>query len=352
MHLLITGATGFLGQHVVQTALARGHHVRALIRPAASFHHPSNTNLTLARHDLRNPQGLVDHLENIDAVLHLAAAKVGSYYTQMASTVVATENLLAAMHAADVDRLVLISSFTVYDYLAIPSRSGRGVLDENSPLESEPARRDDYCRTKLWQERLVREAVDTHNLRATILRPGVVYAEPEHLWTDRLGVRVGRTWFAIGSRARLPLTHADHCAHAIVRAAERDAAVGQTINLVDDNPPTQRRYRRALRPRMQPRIIPINWTLMRAFAWSLDMLDRRLFQGELRLPAIVRRRALHARCRPLQYPNRRARDLLDWHAPARWQTATAPTLTQQPPEAHDVPPWASPLTPKTETTND
>lgn len=333
MYLLITGANGFLGRHVVQAAVVHGHRVRAMVRPTADVtarwggdNAANLKGVEIVRHDLRDRRELVERVRGVDAVLHLAAAKTGDYYTQMAGTVVATENLLASMHEARVDRLVLTSSFAVYDYLAVASA---GTLDEDSLLEREPERRDAYCRSKLWQERLVREAMTRQDVKATVLRPGVVYAEPDHLWTDRLGVRVGRTWFAIGAHARLPLTHVCHCAEAIVRAAERPAAIGQTLNLVDDDSPTQRRYRRALRKTMRPRIVPINWTLTRLGVWLLDAVDRRVLAGRAQLPAVLRRRALHARCRPLHYPNQRAKEVLGWSAPARWRNAIKTAATDR-----------------------
>ena len=64
-------------------------------------------------------RGLAEALAGHDVVLHLAAAKSGDLYAQYAGTVVATENLLTAMTDAEVKRIVLISSLSVYDYLQI-----------------------------------------------------------------------------------------------------------------------------------------------------------------------------------------------------------------------------------------
>ncbi|MEX0745172.1 MAG: hypothetical protein WD118_06185, partial [Phycisphaeraceae bacterium] len=166
-------------------------------------------------------------------------------------------------------------------------------------------------------------------IELTVLRPGVIYAEPGELWTDRLGMRIGRAWLATGSHARLPLTHARSVAEAVVLAAEQRSAVGETFNVVDDDLPTQRDYRRALGDVMhqagdgRPRVVPLNWTLLRAGAWALDLVNRRRFDGELRLPAVARRRALHARCRPLRYSNRKLREQLGWSPWAHWRDALA-----------------------------
>src|SRR5436305_8304475 len=103
MKLLVTGAGGFLGRYVVAEALRRGHAVRAMVRGSseglAELDHPA---LELVKADLRSRRGLTDAVKGVDAVLHLAAAKSGDLYAQYAGTVVATENLLAAMTEANV----------------------------------------------------------------------------------------------------------------------------------------------------------------------------------------------------------------------------------------------------------
>ena len=58
---------------------------------------------------------LVEALADVDAVLHVAAKTSGDVYAQMEGSVVATENLLLAMADAAVARLILVSSFSVYD---------------------------------------------------------------------------------------------------------------------------------------------------------------------------------------------------------------------------------------------
>ena len=102
MKLLVTGAGGFLGQYVVAAAVRRGHRVRAMVRPAgsvpASWHgHPM---VEVVSGDLRSAKGILEILDGVDGVVHLAAAKAGDLYEQFGGTVIATENLLAAMVTA------------------------------------------------------------------------------------------------------------------------------------------------------------------------------------------------------------------------------------------------------------
>src|SRR5689334_8617848 len=144
MQLLITGANGFLGRHVVTEAVRRGHSVRALVRPntdVTKLDWYARDRVEVLRADLRSRKGLAEVVRGVDCVLHLAAAKSGDLYAQYAGTVVATENLLAAMSETGVRRIVLVSSFSVYDYMKLHDFS---LLDENSPLETDAFDRDEY----------------------------------------------------------------------------------------------------------------------------------------------------------------------------------------------------------------
>ncbi len=317
MRLYITGATGFVGSEVVVEALDRGHEVVAVVRPAStrSFVDTSpDGSLSEARVDLRSPVGLVESLQGVDTVIHLAAAKSGDFYTQFAGTVVATENLLSAMATAGVDRLVAISTFSVYDYLAMPAGS---LLTEESPIDTDPALRDEYARTKLIQERLYREFGSVPQHKVTILRPGMIYGA-DNLWHALLGAELGPRFLRIGSKATLPLTYVENCAQAIVDTAEALAArpeelAGETINIVDDDLPTQRIYAEQVAARIEtPPTISIPWPAMNVATTALKKANSWLVRGRAKFPGIAVPDRLHARFKPLRYTNDKAKRLLGW----------------------------------------
>src|SRR3954471_566681 len=134
MRALVTGANGFLGRHVVNALLARGIEVRAMVRPAThveALGWPSSVEIFKA--DLRTSRELVRAFEGVDVLLHLAAVVSGGEDAQFAGTVAGSERLLEAMASSPCRRLVLCSSFSVYDY-----SSTRLTLDERSPLHQVP----------------------------------------------------------------------------------------------------------------------------------------------------------------------------------------------------------------------
>lgn len=316
MRLLITGASGFLGKVVVSESLRRGHEVRAVVRPGTSIgESPAfrRSNVELVRADLRARTGLAVALSGVDAVLHLAASKAGDMYAQYAGTVVATENLLGAMAAAGdgPKRIIGISSFSVYDYIRMWSWS---KLDEESPLAPQFPPRDEYSHTKLVQESLIREAAQRHGWDWAILRPGVIFG-PDNLWSARLGMSATpRRWLRIGWLSRLPVTYVENCAEAILLAAEKPGPLALTVNVVDDDCPTQSRYTRGVLRRMapRPRSITIPWPVMRMTARSVSLVNTLIFRGRAKLPSILVPARLHARFKPLRYSNRRLHEALGW----------------------------------------
>jgi 2-alkyl-3-oxoalkanoate reductase len=308
--VFITGASGFVGQYVVAAVLQAGHKVLANVRAKTvmeriSWHnHP---NVTVVRHDLRQRRGLPEALEAANAVIHLAAVKSGDFYDQFAGTVIATENLLWAMQTTGIKQLVAISTFSVYDFFNI--KPGR-LLDENSPIEQAPQNRDEYAQTKLIQEKLYR-AFDGD---VTILRPGMIYGR-DNLWHALIGAEVGSNrMLKVGGRAIIPMIYVENCAEAIALALTAPQAVGQTINLVDDNLPTQKAYLNELLACTPepPKLIPVSWFAMRSVANLAWWYNQRFLGGQAKLPGILVPTKLHGRFKPLRYNNQLAKQLLNW----------------------------------------
>jgi nucleoside-diphosphate-sugar epimerase len=121
-------------------------------------------------------------------------------------------------------------------------------------------------------------------------------------------------WVRIGARAQVPLTYVENCAEAVVLAAERDEARGETLHVIDDDPPTQRRYCSMLRRRTTPRpvVVPVAWSLMRAVAGVAGVTNRLIFRGRAKIPGLFIRARLHARSKPLKYPNSKIKKVLGW----------------------------------------
>ena len=311
MKALVTGANGFLGRSVVSALLAQGHEVRALVRPATSVVEIGwPDSVEIVRADLRSARELAPAFDGIDVLVHLAASVTGGEDAMFASTVSGTERLLAAMAGTSCRRIVLASSFAVYDWSAI-----NGTLDERSPLETgaDLYRRDGYTIAKAWQERVTRRFAAQHGWDLTVLRPGFIWGR-DHGYLAACGQQVGRLHVVIGPFSHLPLTHVDNCADLFARAAGDPRAAGQTLNVVDG--PGKRIWsylgdhlKRTGQGGMR---VPMPYTV--AFG-IVRLAFATIFERNEKLPHVLIPCRFESRLKPLRYTNQRAQEVLDWRPP-------------------------------------
>jgi UDP-glucose 4-epimerase len=320
MRVLVTGASGFLGRHVVRHLAERGHAARALVRspdkPLAKW----CEKVEVVHGDLRQPD-LSWLVQDVDAVVHLAAAVTGDDESQFINTVVATENLLEAVRLRGIDRFVLCSSFAVYDW----SRAGP-VLDEETPLEADLYARDGYAIAKSWQEKLVRRYAEKYGWRLTVLRPGFIWS-PEKPWIGGTGHAFGRWHIVIGGGRELPITHVENCAECIAIAVDHPAAIGETFNVVDDERISAWQYEgQAIRATDTKgnRIYLPYWFGM-AIARMASSFGRLAFGPTVKLPGLFVPIRFQARFRPLRFTSQKAQTRLGWRTSCSfaeaWQRA-------------------------------
>ena len=159
--ILVTGGTGFIGTHLLETLAARGEPVRALVRPTR-VPRALPQGVEVVHGDLSSGAGLAEALGAVHTVIHLAgvtkALRQSDYY---AGNVRATEQLALAMAGTGI-RLVHVSSLAAMG----PNTPGAPLTED-----SEPHPISHYGRSKLEAERVVRRLVPG----AVIVRPPVVY---------------------------------------------------------------------------------------------------------------------------------------------------------------------------------
>ena len=312
MNVLVTGGRGFIGRFVTARLLADGHRVRVLARPDSSTPDPAEiAGSEVIRHDLTVREGLTSALEDMDAVVHAAAAMGGTAEEQESVTVDGTTHLLSAMGEAGVRKIVLLSTFAVYDYAAIARNT---ALTEDSPLEEDFDARSPYVWTKRKQEDLVRAVAEGSHWTWTILRPGVVYG-PGRTWFYHLGVQPRpNRWVSYAGGALFPVTYVENCADAVVRALTSDGAKGKVLNIVDDGLPTRRLYLETLArlTGRNPTILDVPWDFLSPVSEATTWLDRRVFLRRLPMPDLLKAPRLQARCKPLAYSNEHAKSVLGW----------------------------------------
>lgn len=282
MKLLVTGAAGFLGTRVVERLLAHGERdLRLMVRPGSRR---GRLDSVVARHPdarvdffagtLSSQDSAARAVDGIEGVYHLAAVHSGAPADMYLNTVVGTKNLLEPLvRAPRPVPFVHVSSFGVYGTAELPRAA---VVDEQTPLEPHPERRDVYSQTKLRQERLIWETRAAHPFPLVVLRPGVIYGpDSGSAISARVGLSLFGRFLILGGENVLPLTYVDNCADAIVVAGRRLAqgkGDGEVFNVVDDDLPTCREYlsayeRGVARMAKVPVPFPLAMLMSRAVEW-------------------------------------------------------------------------------------
>ena len=168
MRVLVTGGSGFIGSHVVDQLLARGHDT-VILDTTPSPHHPS---VTAVVGDLTHPETVLSAAREMDAIVHLAAvADVNHVFADpvRAGAVNAhgTQLVLEAARHANIGRVVYSS--TVWVYGNAPTE---GTLHEDAPL-AHPSHV--YTASKLAGEMYCNAYHDLYGVKSTILRFGIPY---------------------------------------------------------------------------------------------------------------------------------------------------------------------------------
>jgi dihydroflavonol-4-reductase len=164
----VTGATGFVGRHLVDHLTSESWRVRALVRASSDTRYLEARGIELVRGGLDSSAALVDGVSGADTVFHLAAvtaARTAAEYER--ANAAGTGAVVEAIRAAPARprRLVYLSSYAA---------TGPATGGIPRPLAATPEPLTAYGRTKLRGERLASEAV-RDGTEVVVLRAPAVY---------------------------------------------------------------------------------------------------------------------------------------------------------------------------------
>ncbi len=235
--IMVTGATGLIGRHLVRRLLQEGNRVRIFVRrqPPAEFMNDGNVEVLLG--DLGDPVAVDRAVAGAEIVYHVGAAMKGGAHDHERGTVCGTQNIVDSALRHDVQRLVYISSLSCLH--AAVARRGAAVT-EDWPIEPSPTKRGAYTQAKTTAEKIVLDAVRDRHLPAVLLRPGRVFGPGMTLLTPEVARRLGNLFVILGDGTReLPLVYVEDVIDAAVLAAETSKFDGRVFHIVDRTKITQ-----------------------------------------------------------------------------------------------------------------
>jgi dihydroflavonol-4-reductase len=232
MRALVTGGTGFLGQHVALRLLADGVAVRVLARSAAKAKPLADRGAAIVLGDVTDADAVREALQGITVVYHLAGqlfTPATAEQTYRSTHVEGTRTLLGLCK-----RQPRLTRFVHCSTTGVLGVTGDQPADERSPHRPTNA----YEQTKSEAEQLVQEA-GRHGLPAVTVRPGLVYG-PGDLHLLGLFRTIERGVFRpIGRRpVSLHPIYVDDMTEAFLRCAEDPRAVGECFHIAGSAPTT------------------------------------------------------------------------------------------------------------------
>ena len=239
MKVLVTGAAGFLGGHLVDMLLERGNDVRAMVRPVEdSARLKALEGVEVVHGDLTEPETLKRAVQGVQRVYNVAA-KTGPWGLEdiyWAINVQGLADLINAALDAGVQRIVHTSSITVYGHHL------HGIVTEDHPFRAED---NPYSRTKIAGEKLIANLVKDRGAPVVIVRPAWIYGPRDTASFGRFVALVeSGKGFIIGSGNNIvPVVYVRDVAQGLIKAGDAgNKAIGQAYTIADDRRGTQAEY--------------------------------------------------------------------------------------------------------------
>lgn len=237
--VLVTGADGFIGSHLVESLLEKGYEVKAF-----TMYNSFNTwgwldtlpkseldQIEIFSGDVRDPNGVRQALKGVDGVFHLAAliAIPFSYHSPdsyVDTNIKGTLNVLQAARELGTERIMITSTSEVYGTAQyVP-------IDEKHPFQGQSP----YSATKIGADRLAESFYRSFNLPVSIVRPFNTYGPRQSaravIPTIITQLLSGKEEIRLGSLTPTrDFSYVKDTAAGFIAIAESDKTIGEEINI-------------------------------------------------------------------------------------------------------------------------
>ena len=237
--VLVTGADGFIGSHLVETLLEEGYEVRAFVLYNSfntwgwldSFPKEKLDKIEIFTGDVRDPNAVRQAAKGVDAIFHLAAliAIPYSYYAPDAyvdTNIKGTLNVLQAARDLGIERVLVTSTSEVYGTAQyVP-------IDEKHPYQGQSP----YSATKIGADRIAESFYRSFELPVTIVRPFNTFGPRQSaravIPTIITQLLSGKTEIKLGSlEPTRDFNYVKDTAMGFIEIYRSDKTIGQEINI-------------------------------------------------------------------------------------------------------------------------
>lgn len=227
MKAFVTGATGFIGSHLVELLHGKGYKVICLVRRTSSQRWIQHLELQKVEGDLDNVEALRAGMQGCELVFHISGLlKANRPKDYLHVNYYGTRNVLqAACSVGSLRRFVYLSSLAAVG----PTPTAQPV-DENTPCQPISW----YGKSKLMGELEVIKM--SSHLPVTIIRPPIVYGPRDTGIYNIFRIAAVGLCLSIGGPIQLSLIYIDDLLEGILKAVQSDRAIGQVYFMTQEPP--------------------------------------------------------------------------------------------------------------------
>jgi len=235
--IAVTGATGFIGRHIVESLLSAGADVIAVVRNPDRVPEFKRPGIEFRLADLADRKALTDGFRGADAVVSNAALfrmNNSDWNGHRDANVFGTENVMRAVAKAGVGRVVHVSSVAVY------RPGGNNPVGEDQPMldEGDLGMFNAYSVSKAVSERLAWKLASELGLTLSCCRPSSVFGPFDPNITPAIARVLSLPFAPVPRMLRVGLVYAGDVAEGTVRMLQTDSTAGKSYNLTGPHLPS------------------------------------------------------------------------------------------------------------------
>lgn len=241
--ILVTGADGFIGSHLVEELVRNGYKVKGFVY-YNSFNHwgcldyvgdDVKDSMDVFTGDIRDPHGVWTALKGVDVVFHLAAL-IGIPYSYHSpdsyvdTNIKGTLNILNAARELNIKRICVTSTSEVYGTAKyVP-------IDENHPFQGQSP----YSASKIGADRIAESFYKSFKLPVTIVRPFNTYGPRQSaravIPTVITQLLAGKSTIKLGDlRPTRDFNYVKDVVRGFIKIAESENTIGEEINIASQS---------------------------------------------------------------------------------------------------------------------